>query len=445
MLRRHRTATPFAPTDLTGLSLWLKADAGVTSTASSYNYKSNIALSSAGQTTINGNYTPSSVPASNSNYTLFGSNNNRIEVRPNSSPVYRLYNTNNYIDGQNRYYDFTSTNGTTWSFGDGKRPVSITISGLTGASAIANGTYGSFVGTNDGGVYWIAYNSTELGALKVYQNGTCELFAFIGGTPILVATGSNWGIGSFTIVSPATGSPTGSGTIYPTGGVPTGVVTTTTVNLSNVTAWADQSGNGNNANVENSGEEPTFVSSFSNSKPAIQFNGVTQLLNVADSNSLDFLNTSIFIVLKRTGDGIGNEITFMKNGAALENAGSYWQVARLNGENMQFSVNNGGGYDRNSGVDIGDGIARITDFTFDGTDFNIYVNGVQTATYNDQVGNIDITSGSLQIGGYNQSFDNPNGELFNGQIAEIIMYNRAVTTPERQQVEAYLNTKYAIY
>jgi hypothetical protein len=30
MLRRHRTATPFAPTDLTGLSLWLKADAGIT-------------------------------------------------------------------------------------------------------------------------------------------------------------------------------------------------------------------------------------------------------------------------------------------------------------------------------------------------------------------------------------------------------------------------------
>jgi hypothetical protein len=30
MLRRHRTATPFVPTDLSGLSLWLKADAGIT-------------------------------------------------------------------------------------------------------------------------------------------------------------------------------------------------------------------------------------------------------------------------------------------------------------------------------------------------------------------------------------------------------------------------------
>jgi hypothetical protein len=437
---RAASASPI-PSD--GLSLWLKADAGVTSsTVFSYNYKSNIALSSAGQTTINGNYTPSSVPAKNSNYILFGPNNNRIEVRPNSSPIYRLYNTDNYIDGGPLYYDFTSNNGTTWSLGDGKRPVSITISGLTGPSSVANGAYGPFEGVNDESVYWFAENSTNLGVLKVYTNGDCELLAF-SSSFFIVATGSNWGIGSFTPVLPGTGSPTGSGTIYPTGGVPTGVVTTTTINTDNVTAWADQSGNGNNANVENSGEEPTFVSSFSNSKPAIQFDGVTQLLNVADSNSLDFLNTSIFIVLKRTGVGIGNEITFMKNGDALEDAGSYWQPAWLDGENMHFSVDNGGSYNRNSFVDISDGIARITDFTFDGTDFNIYVNGVQTATYNDQVGNINITSGSLQIGGYNQSFDA--AEYFNGQIAEVIMYNRAVTTTERQQVEAYLNTKYAIY
>jgi len=34
---------------------------------------------------------------------------------------------------------------------------------------------------------------------------------------------------------------------------------------------------------------------------------------------------------------------------------------------------------------------------------------------------------------------------FQGDIAEIIVYDRALTTPERQQVEAYLNEKYAIY
>jgi hypothetical protein len=36
-------------------------------------------------------------------------------------------------------------------------------------------------------------------------------------------------------------------------------------------------------------------------------------------------------------------------------------------------------------------------------------------------------------------------EYFGGKIAEIIIYNRILTTPERQQVETYLNQKYAIY
>jgi hypothetical protein len=56
--------------------------------------------------------------------------------------------------------------------------------------------------------------------------------------------------------------------------------------------------------------------------------------------------------------------------------------------------------------------------------------------------NISTSSGTLQIGGYNKSFDTQ--EFFNGKIAEIIMYNRAVTNTERQQVEEYLRVKYAI-
>jgi hypothetical protein len=34
---------------------------------------------------------------------------------------------------------------------------------------------------------------------------------------------------------------------------------------------------------------------------------------------------------------------------------------------------------------------------------------------------------------------------FNGDIAEVIAYNRALTTTEREDVEKYLNAKYAIY
>jgi hypothetical protein len=32
-----------------------------------------------------------------------------------------------------------------------------------------------------------------------------------------------------------------------------------------------------------------------------------------------------------------------------------------------------------------------------------------------------------------------------GELAELIVYDRALTTQERQQVEAYLNARYGIY
>jgi hypothetical protein len=438
---------PFSPTDLSGLSLWLKADAGITSTDSSYNYKSNIALSSAGQTTINGDYTPSSVPPSNSNYILFGSNNNQIEVRPNSSPIYRLYNTDNYIDGQTLYYDFTSTNGTTWSFGDGKRPVSITISGLTGASAIANGTYGSFVGTNDGGVYWIAYNSTELGALKVYQNGTCELFAFISSTLTLVATGSNWGIGSFAIVSPATGSPTGSGTIYPTGGVPTGLVTTTTVNLSNVTAWADQSGNGRDASPVD--VSPTLNSSDLNSKPTISLSSVAGGTNKSlqiSGNPMGAIGATAFVVnyvdpAVFAVDGEGGDA----NGALLGNFGSasdgsHWPYGFTNSVYDSFATDT-----RKDDLGLPTGITdwNIYSVYSQDNDWKLFCNGTEfysdaSNVYSNSIAN----STSLYIGMQNNAGTD---EIFKGKIAEVVFYNRVLTTQERQQVEAYLNTKYAIY
>jgi hypothetical protein len=43
------------------------------------------------------------------------------------------------------------------------------------------------------------------------------------------------------------------------------------------------------------------------------------------------------------------------------------------------------------------------------------------------------------IGGYGYGYE------LDGDVAEIIAYNRVLTTPERQQVEAYLNDKYEIY
>jgi len=216
-----------------------------------------------------------------------------------------------------------------------------------------------------------------------------------------------------------------------------------TLSGSYVTSWTDQSGNNNNA-IANTGEEPTFVSSFLNNKPAIEFNGLGQIMQIADANSLDFLNMSSFIVLKYIGQGTGNNIVYIKNA----NAGSpadpamYGLVATLFNGNLSFPLNVNDWVDHTTNVDIKDSIPRIFSMTYGGSDILMYANGFEVGS-GSIGGNISTSTGTLQIGGYNKSFDS--AEYFCGQIAEIIMYNRAVTSTERQQVESYLNTKYAIY
>jgi hypothetical protein len=215
-----------------------------------------------------------------------------------------------------------------------------------------------------------------------------------------------------------------------------------TLSGSNVTAWADQSGNGNNA-VTNIGEEPTFVSSFLNGNPAIEFNGRGQIMQIADTNSLDFLSISSFIVLEYLGQGTGNNIVYIKNANAgsPQNEAMYGLVATI-GDYVSFPQNVDGWSDYQTQINIQNSIPRILSMTYDGTNQNVYSNGNFSNTFNIG-GNIATSTGILQIGGYNKSFNDE--EYFYGQIAEIIMYNRAVTSTERQQVESYLNTKYAIY
>jgi hypothetical protein len=214
-----------------------------------------------------------------------------------------------------------------------------------------------------------------------------------------------------------------------------------------VNTWADQSSNGNNATGPTM-KKPVYVANGINGKPTMSFNGSTELFTINDSNSLDITNCSIYIVLQRNSGGTGNEVTFMKNGNTNNDAGMYWQTAKLNGENSNFAINTNGYNDLSSNTYLTDGLPRIMSFTYNGNTFDIYSNGIKTASYSYPAGNIISSIGTLQIGGYNASFsengNNP-GEYFNGYISEFIIFNRALTDYENLSITNYLNSKYATY
>jgi len=191
---------------------------------------------------------------------------------------------------------------------------------------------------------------------------------------------------------------------------------------SNVTAWTDQSGNGNNV-VGTAG----YTASSINYLPTIDFNGGDYLQNF-DFPNLNQNNT-IFIVIKPNNGGNG---TIYSQGNATNGLffdGSSTPIYAC--PNIQAIIT--------SSETINDGVSAIL--------------SVETNTYNSVLRINGTSYGSNFFNGFESENTilnigcNTNSEDYNlyGQIAEIVLYNRALTTPERQQVESYLNIKYAIY
>jgi hypothetical protein len=189
-----------------------------------------------------------------------------------------------------------------------------------------------------------------------------------------------------------------------------------TLDGSDVTAWADQSGNGNDVNdVANM---PMLVNNFINGYPAIYFRGTDYLYN---------------------------------SGFTTEGANTFFNVVKfLSGNRVFTSINTNvligsyGGYsDRMyNEVWIFEGTSESTDWKLNSAYFgdvpSFYQNGILLGT-----GGGGNGLAGISIGGH------PNWENGAGTAecyhAEVIMYNRQLSEIERQQVESYLNTKYAIY
>ena len=187
---------------------------------------------------------------------------------------------------------------------------------------------------------------------------------------------------------------------------------------SNVTAWADQSGNGNNAIGT---DNPVYISSLINGNPSIDF----------------FTNTGYFDLISNI-DPIKTIICIYKTNST---PADYQAIVESNsGLYSAISSNQFGTY---LGAEIGyDTLIADTSYILmiesdDGVNSNGYIND---SSYSDSNGGGFNDRGYVQIGAGQSG-----GQPCNGYISEVIIYDRVLTTPERQQVEAYLNQKYAIY
>jgi hypothetical protein len=225
-----------------------------------------------------------------------------------------------------------------------------------------------------------------------------------------------------------------------------------TLSGSNVTAWADQSGNGNNATPFDTGYEPLFVSSSVNGLPTIRFSDSAASLLVTPSFLPVNFDTSISIIA--VAKAVASEVV-------TENSAQRWLLP--SGESGSFEIGFTFGAYGNSSPNfsamIGSNLvdeAEVESSEIIGTETAI-VSLLNTGTSVDFYKN-GTSAGSLTPADYSET-DASDGvwgigaQLGNGSVylparfnlAELVIYNREITTQERQQVEAYLNAKYEIY
>jgi hypothetical protein len=172
------------------------------------------------------------------------------------------------------------------------------------------------------------------------------------------------------------------------------------------TAWNDISGNGNNGTLMN---EPTFDSGNNGS---ILFDGVNDYVNCGNpSISAGKITVNAWIKIE-TGSSIQH---------IVDSASNSWHLAILNNNRPYFF--NGSTY--HSGAPILDGGTWYMITGVQGTTLDIYINGVLGQSI---ATNANVTTNNINLGRH-QSSSRP----LNGNIAQVSIYNRALTAAEIQQ------------
>ena len=216
-----------------------------------------------------------------------------------------------------------------------------------------------------------------------------------------------------------------------------------TIKVSNssdpVACWGDKSGNNYNAIQAIRGNQPLYITNVLNGKPVVRFNGSSSYLNGVTIPGLNSTSMSIFVVMSGAS-------TALSDWSSPFNIGCYpsqFAFARWL-SNGTFEVANTGmgsaglystpGSFPNSGFPY-TVFEYVKNFNVAST---IYANG---AYLNSVASGAGFTNGNYSIG------ENNGGcyySYYAGDIAEMIIYNSALSTADRQSVENYLKTKYGL-
>ncbi len=199
-----------------------------------------------------------------------------------------------------------------------------------------------------------------------------------------------------------------------------------------VASWTDSSGNSNTPTQGTAANKPTFTASVLNGKPVIRFDGNDGLTMPTEGN-FDLATSTIFAIFKRNSGTSGTVMG--KSTTGFVNA----QRRKLQIATTSSGINYNSGSDSQAvgitAVPTNWNLYAIK--TTGDSDHSIYLNGVQTDSAL-ALGDSSTNNAAMIIG----SNFSVGTEAFNGDIAEIIVYNRALGALEMIGIQNYLANKY---
>lgn len=205
-----------------------------------------------------------------------------------------------------------------------------------------------------------------------------------------------------------------------------------------VSSWSDLSGQGNHATQSTTAAKPLYKTNIANGRPVVRFDGVDDFLTVANAASFDLATPTIFVVGTSSAGtrAFVGKVTFA--GLTTDANRRKLQVTRAGATTFAFR----------SGADA----ALKTSSTLSWTGFNVLsVVGRGAADYTLAVNGTaaDSSSPTLDFTTYNTAavaLGSSAGlaDFLIGDIAELIVYNRALSATERKAVERYLGARYGV-
>jgi hypothetical protein len=210
-------------------------------------------------------------------------------------------------------------------------------------------------------------------------------------------------------------------------------------NNSAISTWVDKSGNGCNATASSS--NPTFLSNQYNGYGLINFSGGVYFSNATFNYNLP--NRTLFIVCSSTVAGYTGFLSFNNTAGTDYSASNTMNYASPGTNSLQIAAAlsaAGGGFNVFFGTGSTTQFAIYGD-TFSGTTESYFMNGSNmgsTTTSTTFGASTSIYIGARQLGGFTGTYS------ITGTISELIIYNYAITSSQRQQIEGYLAWKWGL-